>query len=242
MKIYSIDTETTGINPAKNDILTIGAVVAELIDETITITSYFNEVFYKKTLSISGGAYKINKTLLDYYFSHKMHDPDYNNINFFHADDVVIPTVDSEYYERIVSSLFENLILPNSHDDVFFAGSFDFSDVLIIGKNYDKFDREFLLNSINKHGNTDRTKMLTKLLDRTSYDIGIGCMNFSTDKKIPHTEECLKRLNIEYDKTILHHSMYDAYLMLQAFAKLHGFAIKNELETNLFNKYDIGKF
>jgi len=51
--------------------------------------------------------------------------------------------------------------------------------------------------------------------------IGIGCMDFSKDSTIPNTEQCMSRLGIIVNENIRHHSMYDAYLMTQAFAKLN---------------------
>lgn len=256
MKIYSIDTETTGVDPNINNILTIGAVVAELRDEKLYVTSRFNKVFYKQQLTISSGAYKINKALLDWYFERNEKKlPKYrsNSVipHFITIGDHPLASLpgildkdtkfrnyDDVYYEDIVRTLYTRLIYEQSVDDGA-NRKFDFDDVLIIGKNYDKFDREFLLNSINRYGNTKYTADLKNLLNRTSYDIGIANMDLSSDTKIPHTEKCFEKLGIEYNKDILHHSMYDAYIMLQAFAKLQGFELMRRLDDSMFKNYEI---
>ena len=65
-------------------------------------------------------------------------------------------------------------------------------------------------------------------------------MNLNKDTTIPNTEECLKRLDIKCDPEIRHHSLYDAWLMMQAFSKLNDFEIINPLQHKcIFDEYEI---
>lgn len=229
MLIYSIDLETTGVDSKLNDILTIGAVISELEDERLTIKSYFNKVFFKRNLTISSGAYKINKELLDWYYD--------NNEKHIALQSNNAITDDELYYLDIAKCLDSELLLrgENINDE------FRYDNLLIIGKNYDKFDREFLLSAIDNCNINEiwYAKNLNRLLNRTSYDIGIACMRIGTDTKTPNTEECLERLKVEYSTDIRHHSMYDAYLMTKAFANLNGFVITNEISDSMFLDYMI---
>jgi len=228
MKIYSIDIETTGVDPKVNNILTIGAVIADLSDEKLEITNYFNKVFFKKQLTISSGAYKLNKTLLDWYFEH--------NEKYFEdlCEKFTYIDYDYVYYENISGTLYDKLILKNKNSD----GKLP-NNALIIGKNYDKFDREFLLTALEHSPSVSPISPLHRLLNQTSYDIGIACMDLSKDTKIPNTGDCLNRLQIEHNPDILHHSMYDAYIMMKMFAKVNGFEIVNKLSDDIFTGYDI---
>ena len=68
-------------------------------------------------------------------------------------------------------------------------------------------------------------------------------MDFSKDAVIPNTDQCMSRLGISVNESIRHHSMYDAYLMTQAFAKLNNlkcFTMDDEIfkEKVIFNYED----
>ena len=206
MRILSIDIETTGINPKVNEILTIGILESNIEDgNKLMHGSFINNVFYKPTLTFSKTAYKINRELLDWYFEN--------------SD----ATTDEAYYNNIANTLFTVI----GHMD---------DTTLIIGKNYAKFDRVFLLEAVERStvNRPDKNK-LKKVLDKTSYDIGVACLDIHADTKIPNTEECMDRLGIKVNQDIRHHSLYDAYLMTLAFAKLNNldcFEMSDEVFKN----------
>jgi len=213
MKICSIDIETTGDNPNLHDILSIGFIIADLKKSKIVIDKFFNHVFFKENLNIKNSVYSMHKDFLNWYFENFKKDVGYT------------------YYTEIYYWLDYNLV-PFPKDE----------QILLIGKNYNKFDKMFILEHLkkNEYHELDEMSNVVNIINQTAYDIGIACMDLNNDTTIPKTEECLKRLNIKYNPEIRHNSLYDSWLMLQAFSKVNNFEIINPiLDESIFGDYEV---
>ncbi|MFW5847819.1 MAG: exonuclease domain-containing protein [bacterium] len=191
MKYFSIDIETTGLNPEKHQILELGII----FEDTENPKDFYNSPKFRAIIAhddIVGSpvALSMNKDLLI-------------TLSIFHS----IPELSDEKSAFLKD---HNILYPNQVSDKVFkfikdnVGDFYNSDyeINVAGKNFEKFDKKFLekLPEWNM-------KFHRRVIDPASMYM------LSKDKNLPTLNECLERAGVE--GRVDHTALGDAWKVIQ---------------------------
>lgn len=197
MKYVSIDTETTGLDPNRHQILQIAAVIDDLenpkpIDELPRFVRYFHYeelVGNPYALQMNGW---IMKRACEIKRNGKNVTPTYSNIpRWEHKGDVL--TV-----KEALSGDFHKFLSEHYWNDDRYAK--DGKWINVGGKNFGNFDAPFIIANFPKLENV--IKWRSRILD-------VGPMFLkATDKCVPDLKTCLERAGIE--KEVTHDACDDA--------------------------------
>ena len=182
MKLLSIDIETTGLDPQKNQILEFGAVAVDTSCGNAPYVDEFRAVFIHQELTGNPIALtmnaelisEINQVLRTKNFDHDEHNSD-NPKSIFARNTAEFQT----YFDQ-------------------WLGSIGFTERLTLaGKNLASFDLKFL----------EAAGIKIKYRHRM-IDPAILYVDWSTDETLPDLQQCLDRAGIE--KSVEHTSIADA--------------------------------
>lgn len=182
MKFLSIDIETTGLDPQKNQILEFGAVAIDTSCGNAPYVDDFRAVFIHQELTGNPIALTMNKGLIDdISFVLKNKDFDFDMQNDLTPRDVCVRT--SEEFQKYFDQ---------------WLGSIGFTERLTLaGKNLASFDLKFL----------EAAGIKIKYRHRM-IDPAILYVDWATDETLPDLQQCLDRAGIE--KNVEHTSIADA--------------------------------
>lgn len=181
MRFISIDIETTGLDPQKNQILEFGAVAIDTSKHEPYIDS-FRAVFIHKELTGNPIALTMNSKLIDDIgFVLKSKDFDYEIQNTLDLNDVCVRN--SEEFQKYFDGWLERI---------------GFTERLTLaGKNLASFDLKFI----------EAAGIKIKYRHRM-IDPAILYVNWETDETLPDLQQCLDRAGII--KSVEHTSLADA--------------------------------
>lgn len=199
MIIYSIDIETTGIDPELDQILSIGIVE---LDTNIGLTGKtLNILFVQERITGTPFAINMNQDLIkiqrDYlmlYHSQK------SKFIKEHGFDYAFKYCD--YYHKMVNDypLDNDDPYYDALDDVFTNFVKDSKNVICLGKNFASFDLQFL----------KRTDIFNEVkLSSRSADIAI-LYQIPSDKNLPNMKTCMERSNLDFENGVTHDALQDA--------------------------------
>lgn len=182
MKFLSIDIETTGLDPQKNQILEFGAVAIDTSCGNAPYVDDFRAVFIHQELTGNPIALTMNKELInDISCVLKSKDFDFNIQNELELNDVCVRS--SEEFQKYFDQWLERI---------------GFTERLTLaGKNLASFDLKFL----------EAAGIKIKYRHRM-IDPAILYVDWSTDETLPDLQQCLDRAGIE--KSVEHTSIADA--------------------------------
>lgn len=195
MKYFSIDIETTGLDPEKHQILSI-SVVFEDTNNPLDINKLQKLNIYFKHDEIHGQpiALKMNRDLMDFIESSGRYNEDeaFNCESFF---------LKGREYKK-ASEIFKDFVKKCVGEDM--------STINIAGKNVLAFDIPFL-NTINFF---DLVKYHRRVLDPA-----ILCVNWRKDDVLPNLNTCLERKGLSFLGNP-HESVWDAINVIMIFRSL----------------------
>lgn len=182
MKFLSIDIETTGIDPQKNQILEFGAVAIDTSCGNAPYVDDFRAVFIHQELTGNPIALTMNAELIDEIGTIVKS----KNLDLDYLNDVNPTRVYVRNSEEFQKYFYQWL------------GSIGFTERLTLaGKNLASFDLKFL----------EAAGIKIKYRHRM-IDPAILYVDWSTDETLPDLQQCLDRAGIE--KSVEHTSIADA--------------------------------
>lgn len=195
MKFISIDIETTGLDPQKNQILEFGAVAIDTSCGNASYVDNFRAVFIHKELTGNPIALTMNKDLISEINEIlKIKDFDYDEYNSDHSANILARNSDEfqAYFDQ-------------------WLGSIGFTERLTLaGKNLASFDLKFI----------EAAGIKIKYRHRM-IDPAILYVDWPTDETLPDLQQCLDRAGIV--KNVSHTSIDDALdvaeLVLKSYAR-----------------------
>lgn len=213
MRYISLDIETTGLDPEFNQILSIGAVIEDTLNQLpFEELPKFHAVIKRENVSGSIFALNLNRDLIqaikDYSEAKteelKQEVEESFGAKFYHEDEVVealfrfcyrngLVPVDHGYLNRTVN-VVDGKIYP--------ALTSNMPKVYLncAGKNFAGFDRKFLER-------LPRWKQVFSIRSRV-LDPGILFVDWINDESVPSLDECKKRAGIE--GVVTHNAVEDA--------------------------------
>jgi DNA polymerase III epsilon subunit-like protein len=213
MKFISIDIETTGLDPETCQILSIGAVIEDTLNQLpFEELPKFHAVIKRENVSGSIFALNMNRDLIQAMKDHaeartddekKLVEESFG-AKFYNEDEVV---------EALYHFCFRNGLVPidpnflnkqmKSIDGIFYPilGSNMVKTYLnCAGKNFAGFDKKFLER-------LPRWKQVFSIRSRV-LDPGILFVDWINDESVPSLDECKKRAGI--DGVVTHNAVEDA--------------------------------
>lgn len=218
MLYVSVDIETSGLNPEKNCILSIGAI----IEDTTKKLPYeelpkFNAVVLQREIVGSPRAITMNSRLIkmigDYLEGSKEVKESLENnsgCKFYEADDVIKDLFDFLYINGADDdypglNLSEECRVINGRTYPVFGSKIKPVTINVAGKNFGTFDKLFLQQ-------LPWFKKLITVRQRV-IDPAILCCDFNVDKTLPSLNECKRKLGISGEVT--HDALEDAWDVIQ---------------------------
>jgi len=213
MKYISIDIETTGLDPETCQILSIGAVIEDTLNQLpFEELPTFHGVIKRENVSGSLFALNMNKDLIETIVQYSgARDQDEKNdivhmtgMQFYHEDEIV---------EALFRFCYRNGLVPV--DPNFLTKTVNVVDGTVYpaltsnmpkvylncaGKNFAGFDKKFLEK-------LPRWKQVFSIRSRV-LDPGILFVDWINDESIPSLGECKKRAGI--DGVVTHNAVEDA--------------------------------
>jgi len=182
MKFLSIDIETTGLDPQKNQILEFGAIAIDTSCGNVPYVDDFRAVFVHKELTGNPIALTMNSELIEEIgLLVESKDFDFDFLNDVNPNKVCVRS--SEEFQKYFDQ---------------WLGSIGFTERLTLaGKNLASFDLKFL----------EAAGIKIKYRHRM-IDPAILYVNWTTDETLPDLQQCLDRANIV--KSVEHTSIADA--------------------------------
>lgn len=193
MKYISIDIETTGIDPNKDQILSIGAI----IEDTNNLLTFeecpkFHVALVNDRIEGSPFALNMNKDLIGLISKWMNSDSDTqevieseNNINFTWAE--------------LVVRKFQSFLITND-----FEAGYPMS-ITVAGKNFGTFDKLFL-EKLPEWNDLIRIK-------QRIIDPAVLYVDWSSDKELPNLPKCKSRAGLE--EIVTHNALEDAWDVIQ---------------------------
>jgi DNA polymerase III epsilon subunit-like protein len=182
MKFLSIDIETTGLDPQKNQILEFGAVAIDTSCGNAPYVDDFRAVFIHQELTGNPIALTMNSELInEINILLKTKDFDYDEFNYNKSNDVYVRN--TEEFQKYFDEWLES---------IGFTGR-----LTLAGKNLASFDLKFL----------EAAGIKIKYRHRM-IDPAILYVDWATDETLPDLQQCLDRAGIV--KNVEHTSIADA--------------------------------
>ena len=163
MQFLSIDLETTGLNPEKDQILEFGCIIGDLDYNTdIMELPSWQTYFYYDRIEGDPFALGMNHEILTLIAKRP------TGFEFIHPDELAGQL--NDFLSRKLGKYATN------------------QDILVAGKNFDKFDRQFL----------NRLKRFNTYINLTKGALDPGNLYFNPllDTKLPSLKTCCERANI----------------------------------------------
>lgn len=167
MKYVSIDIETTGLNPDRNQIIEFAAVIDDLVSPVDKLPKFHLYIMHKDYV-VSPYTAILHRRIFEKFENNKLTDYPQESIDA--NKETFIVQEDLEFY-------FSNFLFKNGYKVPM--------QITVAGKNFATFDLLFI-----KKLNWQKIKFNRRMLDPA-----ILYMDKS-DETLPNTEECLKRANI----------------------------------------------
>lgn len=219
MKIVSIDVETSGLDPEKNCVLSIGAI----IEDTTKKLPYdecpkFNGAILQREILGSPRAITINKQLIEYIGNYLEGDEanrqiikDTSGLEFYEKEDIIPAFFDFLFDNNYDPTYRENKCGPgkarikNGVTYPILNGLVKPIKINAAGKNFGTFDKLFL----------QELPWWKKLIitRQRIVDPAILCCKFDEDDTLPSLNQCKERLGIHGDVT--HNALEDAWDVIQ---------------------------
>lgn len=182
MKFLSIDIETTGLDPQKNQILEFGAIAIDTSYPTVPYIADFRAVFVHQELTGNPIALTMNAELISEINTLlKTKDFDYDEFNYNKPNDIYVRN--SEEFQKYFDEWLESIN---------FTGR-----ITLAGKNLASFDLKFI----------EAAGIKIKYRHRM-IDPAILYVDWATDETLPDLQQCLDRAGIV--KSVEHTSLADA--------------------------------
>jgi oligoribonuclease len=212
MKYISIDIETTGLDPENCQILSIGAVIEDTLNQLpFEDLPKFHGVIKRENVSGSLFALNMNRDLIETIVQYSgAQDQDEKNdivhmtgMQFYHEDEIV---------EALFQFCFRNNLVELNHDInktvkvvngvtyPILTSNMPKTYLNCAGKNFAGFDKKFLEK-------LPRWKQVFSIRSRV-LDPGILFVDWINDESIPSLDECKKRAGI--DGVVTHNAVEDA--------------------------------
>jgi len=212
MRYISIDIETTGLDPETCQILSIGAVIEDTLNQLpFEDLPTFHGVIKRENVSGSLFALNMNRDLIETIVQYSgARDQDEKNdivnmtgMQFYHEDEIV---------EALFQFCFRNNLVELNHDINKTVKIVDGKTYPVLtsnmpkvylncaGKNFAGFDKKFLEK-------LPRWKQVFSIRSRV-LDPGILFVDWINDESIPSLGECKKRAGI--DGIVTHNAVEDA--------------------------------
>jgi len=212
MKYISIDIETTGLDPENCQILSIGAVIEDTLNQLpFEELPTFHGVIKRENVSGSLFALNMNRDLIETIVQYSgAQDQDEKNdivhmtgMQFYHEDEIV---------EALFQFCFRNNLVELNHDinktvkivngKTYPILTSNMPKVYLncAGKNFAGFDKKFLEK-------LPRWKQVFSIRSRV-LDPGILFVDWINDESVPSLDECKKRAGI--DGVVTHNAVEDA--------------------------------
>ena len=185
MKYVSCDIETTGLDPDKDQIIEIGAIIEDPLDQkNFDDIPKFHAILKHDRYSGTAYAIGMNVRIFEILFNYeKIKDSD-EKIAYAQRFNIVSP---NDISRRFLMFLCENGI--------------NVDNVICAGKNFASFDRRFL-DKLPYWGDYFR-------VSHRNIDPAIYYTNFYSDNKIAGLETCLERAGLEPNVT--HDAIQDSW-------------------------------
>ena len=218
MRYISIDIETSGLDPEKNCVLSIGAI----IEDTTKKLPYeecpkFNGAILQREIFGSPRAITINKELIGHIGNYLEGDEtkrrDIENISglkFFEKEEI-IPAFFDFLYENCIDEKYETprisetVRVINGKTYPIIGSKTRAIKINVAGKNFGTFDKLFL----------QELPWWKKLVipRQRIIDPAILCCKFDEDDTLPSLNQCKERLGIRGEVT--HNALEDAWDVIQ---------------------------
>jgi DNA polymerase III epsilon subunit-like protein len=206
MKYVSLDLETSGLDPEKNQILEFGAILEDTENQlNFEEIPKFSCIIEQKEICGQPIALDMNERIIKILSM------------YWREKDVVEKAAIKKRFniieQRELTHNFLDWLAPyfateeNSNKELEIY-SYDFS-INVAGKNYASFDGKFLEK-------ISGWKELVKI-ERRIIDPSVLYMDWTKDLHLPSLDECLKRAGIE--KTVTHTAVEDAWDVIQVLRK-----------------------
>ena len=213
MKYISIDIETTGLDPENCQILSIGAVIEDTLNQLpFEELPTFHGVIKRENVSGSLFALNMNRDLIETIVQYSTaQDQDEKNdivhmtgMQFYHEDEIVEALFQFCYRNGLVpvdlNAPFKTMKVVNGITYPVLNSNMTKVYLNCAGKNFAGFDKKFLEK-------LPRWKQVFSIRSRV-LDPGILFVDWINDESVPSLDECKKRAGI--DGVVTHNAVEDA--------------------------------
>ena len=213
MKFISIDIETTGLDPETCQILSIGAVIEDTLNQLpFEDLPKFHGVIKRENVSGSLFALNMNRDLIETIVQYSTaRDQDEKNdivnltgMQFYHEDEIVEALYQFCYRNGLVpvdpNFINKQMKVVNGISYPILGSNMVKTYLNCAGKNFAGFDKKFLEK-------LPRWKQVFSIRSRV-LDPGILFVDWINDESIPSLDECKKRAGI--DGVVTHNAVEDA--------------------------------
>ena len=212
MRYISIDIETTGLDPENCQILSIGAVIEDTLNQLpFEELPTFHGVIKRENVSGSLFALNMNKELIETIVQYSgAQDQDEKNdivhmtgMEFYHEDEIVEALFQFCFRNNLVElnhNINKTVKIVNGQTYPILTSNMPKVYLNCAGKNFAGFDKKFLEK-------LPRWKQVFSIRSRV-LDPGILFVDWINDESVPSLDECKKRAGI--DGVVTHNAVEDA--------------------------------
>lgn len=224
MRYISIDIETTGLDPESNQILSIGAVIEDTLNQLpFKDLPKFHGVIKRENVSGSLFALNMNRDLIETIVQYSTaQDQDEKNdivhmtgMQFYHEDEVVEALYQFCYRNGLVDLdpnwLTRQVKVIGDIAYPILTSNMNKTYLNCAGKNFAGFDKKFLEK-------LPRWKQVFSIRSRV-LDPGILFVDWINDESVPSLDECKKRAGI--DGVVTHNAVEDAMDVVMLLRKFY---------------------
>lgn len=216
MIYVSIDIETSGLDPEKNSVLSIGAIIEDTEKKLpFEECPKFNAIILQKEIVGSPRAITMNKDIISIIGEYLDGDDEtkqnlqtHSEYNFYEKDEVI---------KQFFVFLLDNNILDNEWTNTWKSGGKEVNSnsrpvtINVAGKNFGTFDKLFL-QQLPWWQKLIRTRQ--RVLDPA-----ILCVDWKNDNSLPSLTDCKKRTGV--DGIVTHNALEDAWDVIQVLRKFY---------------------
>lgn len=200
MKYVSIDIETTGLDPIKNKILSVAAIIEDTTNPlSLEESPKFTGVILQREIIGSPRAISMNKHLIE------------SIGHYLESDDILRKDIEDStgykfYEESDIIKSFYKFLCTNGHGSE--GGPITLN---VAGKNFGTFDKLFL----------EQLPMWKKLIKTRQriIDPSVLFCDWDNDKALPSLSDCKSRANLE--SHVSHDALDDAWDVITLLRKFY---------------------